>query len=173
MATAMEGHILVFNPCLLLYAPYIHGDAVILLEELEDRLAIIHLWLGWKQRQCLLVERNRYPLLGLLLKHVNTQAITHRFDMAPAEPSHITKSETCHRCKAECLLHDALWFGCWFHGKEAFKFVDGKELSVSIGDVESLVAVKTTYWVVGDYLFSYSLVEHGIDCLTKEHQREV
>lgn len=44
---------------------------------------------------------------------------------------------------------------------------------MSIGDVESLVAVKTTYWVVGDYLFSYSLVEHGIDCLSEEHQREV
>ena len=93
--------------------------------------------------------------------------------MAPAESSHITKSETCHRCKAKSLLHNALWLGCRFNGKEAFKFIDGKELSVSIGDVESLVAVKTTYWVVGDYLFSYSLVEHGIDCLTKEHQREV
>ena len=41
MATAMEGHILVFNPCLLLYAPYIHGDAVILLEHDVHCLALV------------------------------------------------------------------------------------------------------------------------------------
>ena len=175
MAGAMEGEVFAIDACLMGDAAHILGYIVAFLYQREEAgIGIVWGIDGCREHsEGILVERHGDPCLGLLLTDADGIAIVVGLEVAPGEVLDVAQAEACHGGEAEGAADDIFLLGVGGDRGEAVELVGREVLAMGVGDAEFLHLCESANGVEGDVSLTMGEVEHGVDGLSKEHEREL